>query len=115
MTKSFAFGWTRVASARAEARLALVQEGRLLDSAGLSAAEQRTLAAWLAAAKFEGAAGATAWPPGTVPPAQSNGFVTFGSFNNFAKVSDETLLLWRAVLEQVPRARLVTRAKVFLF
>ena len=68
MTKSFAFGWTRVASARADARLALVQEGRLLDSAGLSAAEQRTLAAWLAAAKFEGAAGATAWPPGTVPP-----------------------------------------------
>lgn len=50
--------------------------------------------------------------PGTVPPAQSNGFVTFGSFNNFAKVSDETLLLWRAVLEQVPRARLVIKGKI---
>lgn len=49
---------------------------------------------------------------GTVPPSQSNGFVTFGSFNNFAKVSDETLLLWRAILEQVPRSRLVIKGKI---
>ncbi|MBR1553259.1 MAG: hypothetical protein IJ631_04520 [Schwartzia sp.] len=50
--------------------------------------------------------------PGTEPPAQKNGFVTFGSFNNFAKVSRETLVLWRSVLEAVPRSKLVIKGKI---
>ncbi len=49
---------------------------------------------------------------GVEPPAQKNGFVTFGSFNNFAKVSRETLVLWRSVLEAVPRSKLVIKGKI---
>ncbi len=50
--------------------------------------------------------------PGTEPPAQRNGYVTFGSFNNFAKASRETLALWRAVLEEVPKSRLLIKGKI---
>ena len=46
------------------------------------------------------------------PPCQKYGFVTFGSFNNFAKVSDEVLLLWRAILEQLPSAGIVIKGKI---
>lgn len=37
-------------------------------------------------------------------PALANGFVTFGSFNHLAKISDETVRLWAAVLQAVPEA-----------
>ena len=50
--------------------------------------------------------------PAEEPAAIRNGFVTFGSFNNFAKVSRETLLLWRGVLEGVPNARLLIKGKI---
>ncbi len=50
--------------------------------------------------------------PGREPPAQRNGYVTFGSFNNFAKASRETLVLWRSVLEAAPRSRLVIKGKI---
>ncbi len=46
------------------------------------------------------------------PPAQRNGYVTFGSFNNFAKASRETLVLWRAVLEQVKDSKLIIKGKI---
>lgn len=49
--------------------------------------------------------------PGREAPCLQNGYVTFGCFNTFSKVSRQTLLLWRAVLEQVPTARLVLKAK----
>ena len=48
---------------------------------------------------------------GKEPPALRNGYVTFGSFNNFAKASRETLVLWRAVLEAVPARGLSSRGK----
>ncbi|MCR5558772.1 MAG: hypothetical protein K6F62_00225 [Schwartzia sp.] len=51
-------------------------------------------------------------PPAEEPPAKRNGYVTFGSFNNFAKVSRETLLLWRGVLEAVPDSRLIIKGKI---
>jgi TPR domain/SEC-C domain protein len=38
--------------------------------------------------------------------------VTFGSFNNFAKVTDEMLLLWRGILESVRGAKLVIKGKI---
>jgi protein O-GlcNAc transferase len=37
-------------------------------------------------------------------PALANGFVTFGSFNHLAKISDETMRLWAGVLRAVPEA-----------
>ena len=45
-------------------------------------------------------------------PVRKNGYVTFGSFNNFAKVTDEVLLLWRGILDAVPGARLVIKGKI---
>lgn len=45
------------------------------------------------------------------PPSAENGFVTFASFNNPAKISDATLRLWAAVLDRVPGARLLIKGK----
>ena len=45
-------------------------------------------------------------------PVRTNHYVTFGSFNNFAKVTDEILLLWRRILETVRDARLVIKGKI---
>lgn len=39
-------------------------------------------------------------------PALGNGFITFGSFQNLAKLSERTLALWGRVLAAVPQARL---------
>lgn len=40
-------------------------------------------------------------------PVSANGFVTFGCFNNVAKISAETIALWGDVLRAVPDARMV--------
>ena len=40
-------------------------------------------------------------------PALSAGHITFGSLNNFAKVSDITLKMWSRVLKAVPRSDLI--------
>ncbi|MBR5914086.1 MAG: hypothetical protein IKZ58_06980 [Selenomonadaceae bacterium] len=45
-------------------------------------------------------------------PVLKNGYVTYGSFNNFAKVSDAVLYAWRAILEEVPDSRLVIKGKI---
>lgn len=49
---------------------------------------------------------------GLEAPCISNGYVTFGSFNNFAKVTDGTLLLWRSILDQVKDSKLVIKGKI---
>ncbi|MBI1775742.1 MAG: glycosyltransferase [Proteobacteria bacterium] len=46
------------------------------------------------------------------PPALANGYVTFGSFNNLAKVTQATLQLWGRVLAAVKRSRLLLKARV---
>ena len=46
-------------------------------------------------------------------PARSAGHVTFGSFNNFAKLSPGTIALWSRVLTGVPGSRLVLKATQF--
>lgn len=45
------------------------------------------------------------------PPVNRNGYVTFGSFNNLAKVSDEILRTWAEILTSVPGSRLILKAK----
>ena len=45
-------------------------------------------------------------------PVLKNGYVTYGSFNNFAKVSDAVLYAWRAILEEVADSRLVIKGKI---
>jgi predicted O-linked N-acetylglucosamine transferase (SPINDLY family) len=41
------------------------------------------------------------------PPWRSNGFITFGCLNNFAKVSAPAMRLWGRVLEATPNSRLL--------
>lgn len=45
-------------------------------------------------------------PAPTAPPVLRNGFVTFGCFNNPAKLSQAALLAWARILSRVPDARL---------
>ncbi len=49
-------------------------------------------------------------PPLAAPPALERGCITFGSFNNIAKVTDHTLGLWAAVMRSVPGSRLLLKA-----
>ncbi|RXH81461.1 hypothetical protein DVH24_034882 [Malus domestica] len=46
-------------------------------------------------------------------PALSNGFVTFGSFNNLAKITPKVLQVWARILSAIPNSRLVVKCKPF--
>ena len=57
-------------------------------------------------------------PPGYAPdigklPALANGHITFGCFNNLAKVTPRVIATWAAVLHRVPQARLVLKTHQF--
>ncbi len=41
------------------------------------------------------------------PPFDDNGYITFGCFNNFAKVTDPVLEAWSRIMGQVPQSRLL--------
>jgi len=50
------------------------------------------------------------WAPAIGPlPAQANGHITFGCFNNLAKITPEVLVTWAAILAAAPASRLVLR------
>ena len=59
----------------------------------------------------------TAWcyaPPQSTPepappPSTSSGNITFGCFNNFAKITDEMLAVWAKLLAEVPQSRLLLK------
>ena len=44
------------------------------------------------------------------PPMESNGFVTFGCFNNRMKITEATIEVWAQVLSSVPGSRLFLKA-----
>ncbi len=41
------------------------------------------------------------------PPFEDNGYITFGCFNNFTKVTDTVLETWAKIMAQVPNSRLL--------
>ena len=47
------------------------------------------------------------------PPPGARGFVTFGSFNHPAKLSDETVRVWSQLLDRVGDSRLLLKSKAF--
>lgn len=47
------------------------------------------------------------------PPCLKNGFVTFGSFNNTAKLNSDVLALWADILRSTPHSRLVLKWRTF--
>lgn len=49
-------------------------------------------------------------PAIAAPPRLARGHVTFGSFNNIAKVTDHTLDLWAQVMNAVPGSRLLLKS-----
>ncbi len=49
-------------------------------------------------------------PPVVTPPCLHNGYVTFGSFNHMAKVTDEVMALWAELLRALPSARLLMKS-----
>jgi predicted O-linked N-acetylglucosamine transferase (SPINDLY family) len=57
--------------------------------------------------------GPPAAPASTPPPCLATGEVTFGSFNNPAKLSGATLDTWARLLLRLPQARLLLKGKPF--
>ncbi|XP_047307864.1 probable UDP-N-acetylglucosamine--peptide N-acetylglucosaminyltransferase SPINDLY [Impatiens glandulifera] len=51
--------------------------------------------------------------PVCATPALSNGFVTFGSFNNLAKMTPKVLEVWAKILCAIPNSRLIVKCKPF--
>lgn len=51
------------------------------------------------------------FPEPAPPPCRANGYITFGSFSNFKKVTSGQLDLWASILAAVPDSRLVFRAR----
>jgi predicted O-linked N-acetylglucosamine transferase (SPINDLY family) len=55
-------------------------------------------------------------PAGTAeiapPAALANGYVTFGSFNNLAKMTPDVVALWARILNAVPDARLLLKSRL---
>jgi protein O-GlcNAc transferase len=48
-------------------------------------------------------------PDITAPPAKTNGYITFGSFNNPIKITTSVISLWSRVLQKVPNSRLLLK------
>jgi len=42
-------------------------------------------------------------------PQKSNGYITFGSFNNFSKVTPEIIKVWSKILQSVPNSHLILK------
>ncbi len=55
----------------------------------------------------------TAAPDVAPPPAHSNGYVTFGTFNNSTKVGPGAVEVWAQVLRETPGSRLLMKSDQF--
>ncbi|HYD64559.1 tetratricopeptide repeat protein [Azospirillum sp.] len=50
-------------------------------------------------------------PEPVPPPGPTRGYVTFGSFNNVSKITDEVVTAWAGILAAVPGSRLFLKAR----
>ena len=50
--------------------------------------------------------------PADDPPCVKNGYVTFGSFNKFSKITDSMLAAWKKIFDTVPNSRLLLKNKL---
>ncbi|BEU88760.1 hypothetical protein TAMA11512_22240 [Selenomonas sp. TAMA-11512] len=48
-----------------------------------------------------------------LPPVRRKGYITFGCFNNWAKVTDEMLTVWKQILDRMPGSHLFLKGKRF--
>ena len=53
-------------------------------------------------------------PEVSASPAAKNGFITFGCFNNMAKLNEDLFKMWIAILKNVPNSRLRLKAKALM-
>jgi predicted O-linked N-acetylglucosamine transferase (SPINDLY family) len=51
--------------------------------------------------------------PSTPLPALRNGYLTFGCFQNLAKINNEVLAVWGRIFQRLPRARLRLQNRLF--
>lgn len=51
--------------------------------------------------------------PITEPPCLKNGYVTFGCFNHYRKITDSMLTTWKKIMDAVPNSRLLLDTKIF--
>ena len=56
---------------------------------------------------------ATKLRPAAEPPCLKNNFVTFGSFNQYGKVTDSILRAWKEILDAVSASRLIFKTFIF--
>lgn len=52
-------------------------------------------------------------PETTALPCLKNGFITFGSFNNTAKLNSTVFNLWAKILNAIPNSRLILKWRIF--
>lgn len=52
-------------------------------------------------------------PDVAVLPALKNGYITFGSFNNLAKMTDEVIGVWSKILSEISESRLCIKARQY--
>lgn len=47
-------------------------------------------------------------------PCMKNGYITFGSFNSYHKISDSMVSVWSEILRRVPMSRFLLKCQVFI-
>lgn len=50
--------------------------------------------------------------PAAEPPCIKNGFITFGTFNQYQKITDSMLVAWKNILDVVPNSHLILKNKI---
>ncbi|MBN2068641.1 MAG: tetratricopeptide repeat protein [Opitutales bacterium] len=53
------------------------------------------------------------FPPVAPAPWETEGYITFGSFNNVRKITPQVIALWARILKQVPQSRLYLKDRNF--